>query len=55
MQPVNTPKPTVAVEWDSSYQNKRQRKEFGQSHHAARRFFALKLKNGQNPKVKKGA
>lgn len=50
MQPHNTPKDPIAVEYDAN--GKRTTKEF-KDHFAARRFYVAKLKEGRNPKVKK--
>lgn len=51
MGPANLPKPSVDVEYD--VRRARARKHFADAH-AARRFYASKLRAGKNPRVVKG-
>jgi len=51
MQPINTPRDPVAIEYDK--RGERTRKVFT-DHYAARRFYVAKDKAGCNPSVKKG-
>ena len=54
MQPINTPRDPVAVEYDKMQRGKiiRARKEFA-CMYEARRFYAAKFKANRNPSVKK--